>query len=329
MTPPRLTIGIPTLDRWEHLQDAIKEAMGQTLPARIIVADQGKCPETKGVCDSWSDHPWFKRIDSPATNLWENWRFVAEQAIEDGAEFFTWLQDDDYLNEYFSMRVCRAFDHYRDANVYCSNLAMSYDNHLGFLHVRNWGPCVPVDVRRNRPTCYPGNLLVIAGYLHSWCMSPAKSFRVNDQFKRMLETLPAECDCLTERLDVAACAMGNRFIVDPKPAGNWNIHDRNESQITGEKQPGQFAPAFAYLDAMMDQIPYWRNELAGWMSCLGGIGPNLLKTYYDHLRAHYHKSPYATQIYEIIEGAIKAAGIKIEPEKEETPADVNGHLVTA
>lgn len=329
MTRPRLFIGIPTLDRWEHLAESIKDAIAQTVPAQVIVADQGKTPETKGVCDSWCDNPFFKRVDSPATSLWENWRFVAEQAIEDGAEFFTWLQDDDYLNEYFSMRVVRAFDHYKDANVYCSNLGMSYSQNLGFLHVRNWGPAVPVDVRRNRPTCYPGNLLVIAGYLHSWCMSPAKAFRVNDQFKHMLETLPPECDCLTERLDIAACGLHSRFIVDPKPAGMWNMHDRNESQISGDKQPGQWAPAFAYLDSLMDQIPDWRSEMAAWMSCLGGIGPGLLKTYHDHLRQHYLKSNYATQIYEMLEDSLRAAGVKIEAEKEEAIADANGHLVTA
>lgn len=319
MTEPRLTLGIPTLDRHEHLSEALQNAMGQQVPVKIIVADQGQTKETKGVCAEWSDHPWFKRVDSPATNLWENWRFAAETAVEDGAEFFTWLQDDDFLIETFARRVIRAFDAFPEANVYCSNVAMCYGKGVGFLHVRNWGPKVPVDLVRGRPMSYPGNMMVIAGYFDSWCMSPAKSFRVNDQFRGMLETMPSECDCLTERLDVAACALGNKFIVDPRAAGYWNIHDRNESQITGEKQPAQFKPAFEYLDTMMDHIPDWRQELAVWMACLGNH--NLIKTYFDSIRPHRCKSPYAEQIATIFEEILIASGVKIEPEVK---AETNG-----
>jgi hypothetical protein len=315
MSKPRLTLGIPTLDRHEHLSETLQNAMGQQVPVSIIVADQGKTPETKGVCDEWSSHPHFKHVESPATSLWENWRFVAEQAIDDGAEFFTWLQDDDYLVETFAKRVVRSFDAFPEANLYCSNVAMCYGKGMGFLQVRNWGPTVPVDLIRGRPMCYPGNMLVIAGYFNSWCMSPAKSFRVNKQFRNMLETLPGNCDCLTERLDIAACGVGSKFICDPRAAGYWNIHDRNESQITGEKQPAQFLPAYEYLDNLMDLVPDWKNDLLFWM---GNIPPHWIKDYMKHMVVHKHKGRYALEVYDVFAESLRAIGMDISDIEDET-----------
>ena len=279
------------------------------MPAKVIVCDQGKCPETRDICKEWEGHPHFRRIESPATNLWQNWRHVAEAAADDGAEFFSWLQDDDGLSEKFACRVVRAMDHYKDAGAYCSNLALAYDNCLGFKHVSNPGPKVPVDIVHGRPMPWPGDLLTILGYFDSWCMSPAKAFRVDGQFRAMLASLPDNCDCFTERLDVAAACQGRHFVVDPKQAGYWNIHGKNESQITGETQPGQVAPAYAYLDTLMDRIPDWRQELLGWMTV---CPPGLVETYFKGGLAHRDKSPYCSQILDLFEDSMRVGGFDVD-----------------
>ena len=313
MSQPRLTIGIPTYqraaDRPGLLQQAIRDAIGQTTPTRVIVCDQGKTDECRDICREWQEHPDFIYAASPATSLWENWRYVAELAADDGAEFFSWLQDDDGLSEKFSSRVCRSMDYFPDAGAYCSNLALAYDNCLGYKHVSNPGPKVPVDIVHGRPMPWPGNLLVILGYFDSWCMSPAKAFRVDDQFRTMLASLPGDCDCFTERLDVAGACAGRRFIVDPKQAGYWNIHGKNESQLTGATQPGQVKPAYAYLDTLMDGIPDWRQELLGWMTV---CPPGLVETYYKGGYQHREKSHYTDQILNLFEDAMAGGGFDME-----------------
>jgi len=323
---PRLTIGIPTykraLERPELLQQAIRDAIGQTVPTRVIVCDQGKSDECRGVCREWSGHPHFRYMESQATTLWENWRHAAETAADDGAEFFSWLQDDDGLSEKFASRVCRAMDYYPDAGAYCSNLALAYDNNLGYKHVSNPGPKVPIDVVHGVPMAWPGALLTILGYFDSWCMAPAKAFRVDDQFREMLRGLPGDCDCFTERLDIAGACVGRRFVVDPKQAGYWNIHGKNESQVTGEKQPGQVVPAYAYLDTLMDRIPEWRNELLGWMSV---APPAMVETYFKGGLPHREKSGYAAQILDVFEDAMANGGFDVEKIK----ADVAGKAVAA
>lgn len=320
MPEPRLTIGIPTKNRAiecpERLQRAVHFILGSSIPVKVIMADQGHSDECRLLCKEWEQHPHFKRIDSPATNLWENWRFVAETAADEGAEFFMWHQDDDLLSIRTARRVVNSFDHFTDATVYCSSLALAYDNLLGRLDKSNPGPRVPVDVLYGQPMAWPGNLLTIIGYVDSWAMSPAKAFRVNDQFRGMLATLPAECDCYTERLDIAACAFGHKFIVDPNRAGCWVIHKTNESQITGETQAAQVQPAYDYLDRLMDRIPDWRQELLGWMSCLGEA--DLIKTYYANTYKHADKSPYCAQIVNIFGEALEAGGMDLAKLRGET-----------
>ena len=51
MSTPRLTIGIPTLDRPTLLQRAIDSCLAQTVPVKIMIADQGNTEGTKLVLD--------------------------------------------------------------------------------------------------------------------------------------------------------------------------------------------------------------------------------------------------------------------------------------
>lgn len=330
---PKLTIGIPTFNRPERLQAAIQSAMGQTIPVKVLVANQTDDDDWELVCKEWLDHPNFKCVQSPATTLWENWRFVAETAADDGAEFFTWLQDDDLLADRFARRVVRSFRHYPGATVYCANLRMAYDNRLGFVGRGNFGPNVPVDIIRGAVMAWPADMLVIAAYFSSWCMSPAKSFRVTDQFRTMLRDLPGNCDCMTERLDIAGAGIGHEFICDPAMAGVWVMHGKNESQISGDRQEGQVEPAYAYLDTLMDQIPHWRKSLAEWMICLGNAYD--IESHWKHMRPHRKKSPYAMQISDIFEDSLRTVGSKAvaeadkETEEELADANANGHLIPA
>ena len=98
-------------------------------------------------------------------------------------------------------------------------------------------------------------------------------------------------------------------MVDPKQAGYWNIHGKNESQITGETQPGQVAPAYAYLDTLMDRIPDWRQELLGWMTV---CPPGLVETYFKGGLAHRDKSPYCSQILDLFEDSMRSGGFDVD-----------------
>lgn len=314
MPEPRLTIGIPTYNRPERVHRAIQSAIGQTIPVRVLIADDGTNDETEKVCRQWMDHPNFEYIRSGAKTLWQNWRFVAHEAVIRGAEFFAWLQDDDILRNETARRMVRNFDHYPGANVYCANLKMGYDNLMGCLWVGNWGPKIPVDIMYGQATTFSGKLLVPVGYFDSWAMSPAKAFRVDKHFVDMLYSLPDGCDMFTERLDIATVGMYGEAICDPASAGVWIMHGRNESQVTGHTCNGQVKVAFEYLDSLMDNLPGWREELFAWLGCLGT--PGTVKEFHKNLAPHRGKSPYAAQITQIFEDLLIACGEKVELESE-------------
>lgn len=303
---PRLTIGIPTFNRPERLPRAIQSCLGQSVPVRVIVADDGDTDEPGRICKEYADNPNFTYLRSPAKKLWHNWRWCAQRACEAGAEYFMWLQDDDLIAPRVARRVVRAFDQFPDATVYTSRLCMAYDNMLGCAWVGNWGPKIPLDLLWGGMTTYPGKLLVPIAYFDSWSMSPAKAFRVGDDFRSMLEALPDDCDMFTERLDVATMGLTGKAIADPNMAGYWMIHGRNESQLTTATCNDQVARAFAYIDTLMDRVPAWRDELLSWMACLGTV--DLIESLYNGIKDHRGKSPYCDQILNLWEDILGPMG---------------------
>lgn len=314
MSTPRLTIGIPTHNRPERLERAIQFAFGQTAKVRVIVGDNGDNDEAEKVCEPWKDREDFAYYRSPESKLWPNWRWIANKAVEEGAELFMWHQDDDLIRLHTAKRIIKGFDQFPDAVVWTSSLAMSYDNMLGCRWVGNWGPKIPLDVLYGQQTTYPGKLLLPAAYFDTWAMAPAKAFRVGDAFSGMLADLPDGCDMFTERLDIAYMGLHGKAIADPAVAGLWVIHGRNESQITGATCEDQVRTAFRYLDGLMDKCPEWRDQLFSWMTCLGT--PDMLKSLRNNIVDHVDKSPYCSQICDIFTDVLRSAGV---PDSELQP----------
>lgn len=320
---PRMCVGIPTFNRPERLHRAIQSVMGQSIPVRVIVADDGDTDEPERICREWSDNPNFTYLKSPAEKLWHNWRWVAERAIEAGATYFSWLQDDDLLAAHYARRVVRSFDRFPQGQVYLSSLKLSYDNMLSVGWVTNPGPRVPLDFLYLQPTTFPGKLLLPVAYFDTWAMSPAKAFRVGPAFRSMLDSIPDDCDMFTERLDLAAMGLHGDGIADPLHAGLWMIHGRNESQMTGDQCEVQLRSAYRWLDERMDGFPSWRDELLCWIACLGS--PNTLKAMHDNIKDHADKSPYASQIAALFADILRGSGYSAEDLKPRAKGVANAH----
>src|SRR5271166_44218 len=264
---PRLTIGIPTHDRPDMLSRAIRSALDQTVRCKIVVCDDGSNPKTDRVCRNCAeDNPDFSYRKSPATCLWENWRFTAEQADTD---FFLWLQDDDVVSPTLAERVIASFDRYPRASVYCSRLAMSYNNRLGCSFFGSWGPKLEVDYLHMQPTEFPGSLLVPVGYFDVWAQSPAKAFKVGDAFRLMLSSLPSMCDKYTERLDIAFMGLHGTAVCDPGVAGYWYQHTGMTSTLTEKEDRRQAVICYKFLDMLVEACPNWRDLVFDWLSTPG------------------------------------------------------------
>ena len=259
---PRLTIGIPTKDRPEHLQHAIDSCLKQTRPVCVVVADQGHSEGTDAVMARYRDHPHVEHRPTEATCLWENWRAAAEICDTD---FFAWLQDDDTISRVFSDRVVKSFDAFPQALHWQASCYVSPDR----IHAVRWGwngPQVGVNMQDLVPEMWPGEYLVGSMYCLCWALAPGWAFRCGTEFDACLENIPSDCDLLTERLIPAEMGSRGPFIADPITAGYWHHHGQNESYKqcadgSAERQTRVFVDT---LDKIVDRTPDWDAALSHW-----------------------------------------------------------------
>ena len=253
---PKLTIGIPHLDRTDMLRRAIESCLRQTVPVHVVVADQGHTQATHDLLSAYQ----VEHLHSTATCLQENWEQAARAC---DTPYFSWLQDDDVLAPTYAARVCAAFEQFPNALHWQARLACTTETNLAWWCLAN-GPWLPMDMMHGRIDQWNGSVLVPAAYLSSWALSPAVAFRCGEAFNAALSCMPLDCPIFSERLILAEMGSRGPFVADPMVAGYWMQHDENESRNQHKDQPRQTTITIHYLDKMMDTLPStWENEFLG------------------------------------------------------------------
>ena len=295
---PRITFGIPTHNRPELLPHAIDSALNQTVPCRIIVADDGNSDDTlKLLMDRYeSRYPGgttIRHLPTGEISLWENWTAAAKAC---DTEFFAWLQDDDVVRPQLAERIIAAFDAYPAADTYLACNKIALDRRHIWWNNGN-GPWVPLEAdgvvdqwecEIFRPTCY----------FLSWSLSPAVAFRVGDNFTRSLDAMPLDCAIFAERLILAG--MTGRFVADPYVAGLWIQHNDNESRNLHDDQPRQSTILISKLDKLMDETPNWEEVLLLWAKLQM---PNWIIGWLNdlaHIQREGGKSRYGEAIHNVL-----------------------------
>lgn len=263
--PPRLTIVIPTFNRPELLPRALDSALKQTVPVRVIIADDGDTETTAALlAERYAEileAGVIVHLRTGADNAWDNWRAGAEAAE---TEFVAWLQDDDLVRPTYVRRIVGAFDNCPEADVWMARLACAPDGRMGCWYLAN-GPWVPMDLIDGQPYSFgEGSILASTSYFTSWSLSPALAYRNNDTFRRALRAMPPRCDMFVERLIPALAADGGRFIADPVIAGYWIQHGDQLSQKQYPDQPRQTRLLVPVLDELLDRLEGWEESLAAW-----------------------------------------------------------------
>lgn len=259
MTPPKLTIGIPTLNRPEMLQQAIESCLKQTIPVHIVVADQGHEPETAEVLRRYGDHPHVEHILTEATCLWENWEAAA---LACDTPYFAWLQDDDVVARGYANRIVHSFERWPDVLHWQARCLLGKDAEWGAWWSWN-GPMMPMQYLAGKPAAWEGTVIVPVMYLTSWALSPGVAFRCGEAFNSALEQMPTHCDLFSERLILAYMGAQGRFAADPVIAGQWIHHGQNESYKQHKNQEEQQKVCFEHLDKLMDTIE-WGGAFQSW-----------------------------------------------------------------
>jgi glycosyltransferase involved in cell wall biosynthesis len=283
---PKLTIGIPTFNRPEFLPKALRSALGQNRPVRVIVTDNGDSAPTEGILASEEfKEAGITYIKTTEPGAWPNWRAAAE-ACE--TEYFAWLQDDDVVRNTYADRIIDVMDYFPDVNCWMARLACAYSAELGMPYKGNC-PLVPMDLLSGKPARWMGGEIIAAtSYVTSWSLCPALAYRNNARFREALRAMPVQADIFIERLMPAYVSVGAPIVADPIIAGYWVQHTRmlhlaqnadiDEARI-------QINNSFATLDTLMDEIEAsgadWRQALRNW---LGFIPFDHLKGWMDGVK---------------------------------------------
>lgn len=255
------------------LPRALDSALDQTVPARILIADDGDCDRTVGILrDRYGEHLRGGRIihlRTGAVEPWENWRAGAE-ACE--TELVSWLQDDDIVCKQYVERIIYAFakseqlgarPHVWMACLDCADPSAQFGLHFAFN-----GPIFPMKTLYG--VCEPchwleGSPLAASSYFTSHSLSPALAYRNGPKFRDALRTMPERMDVFIERLMPAEMALHGGVITDPAVVGYWRQHGSNLSRDQHPDQPRQTKLLVAHLDDLLDRIGDWQEPFLAWL----------------------------------------------------------------
>lgn len=108
MTPPLVTVAVPTLSRLHYLKEAVGSALAQDYPAvEVLVGDDGRSEELRAWCEALAAREPRVRYQRNARplGLAGNWNALADAAR---GEFITIIGDDDRLLPSFVGRLAGA-----------------------------------------------------------------------------------------------------------------------------------------------------------------------------------------------------------------------------
>lgn len=278
MPDTRLAIAIPHLNRTHFLKRLLPNLLPraadapppseedpdpQTVPATIVVCDQGQTDETAELMAEYAGNPHIVHLKSPATCLWENWRYGADWAIDNRFEFVSWCQDDDVVHERYVERILASFDRFPNASAWTARLCCG-ENPTNAIWYSSNGPLVPMHQLKKRQRECMGELLAPVAYITSWALSPAVAFRTALGARETLAEQPENCDLFTERTVLASAGKRGYIICDPVEIGLWIHHGKNECYSQRKHQKEQRETFTNWMDDFMDGLSNWEGVFNAW-----------------------------------------------------------------
>lgn len=305
----RVTIGIPTLGaRPDRLQKAIGAALGQSIPARVLVSLQGDVPGAIDAIEPYLSHPLVRLVRSPAACLWENWTHAAEMC---DTEIFAWLQDDDILSPHFARRIINALDRHPNAAAWIARLGVSFTDGAS-LWWQATGPMVPMDLISGGLTEIDGLLLAAGSYFSSFALSPGVAFRATPDAIAAINRVPKDSDLFAERTVLAELGTLGAIVCDPAIVGCWCQHEGNESrrQVMAGESVRQFGVMERAIAPILDSKPNWKQALHGW-SCI--VGREVCERWLSDTHRFLPGTDHFREAREIVAGAAGISHANAEP----------------
>lgn len=206
-----LTIGIPTYNRSAYLRTALASALGQTSSeVKIIVSDNASTDDTEAVVGELGGRIRYERA---GTNLGPMNNFIRLLELCD-TEYFSWLQDDDCLDQRFAERALCAFRANPAITIY-SAFALMSEGMESHYKAKVYGPSFPADFLTGKSVqIVDGRLVTPFSLFMSVTFPPVAAFRT-ESLRAVLRSRSGLTDLFAERTWGAHAAASGLFAVDP------------------------------------------------------------------------------------------------------------------
>lgn len=218
---PLFSIGIPTYNRCQLLQEALASACAQSYaPLEIIISDNASTDGTEAYVSALND-PRVRYVRHPVNRGGpENFVQCVEQAR---GEYFSWLQDDDILFSDFACRATTAFEHDREAVGYLA-VAVHAENPRMLYNDRLFPTAYPLDWIRGSVAVVPPTVIQGVAPFASFAIPPVMAFRTA-ALRRIVRTcFEPSCQLYHERLLLSAIATQGKMLAVPFIAGIFRAH---------------------------------------------------------------------------------------------------------
>lgn len=266
---PTFSVGIPTFNRVDLLQEAVASALTQSQPGiEVIVSDNASTDGTEEWCRSLADSRVKYVRSSENRGALKNFANCVDAATGD---YFSWLQDDDVIFADFAVRAVEALERHH-ADAYLAIAIRGHSPSFVFWDAL-YAPPVPMDWVRQIPRPIDAGIVAALSLFVSVAIPPVIAFRR----KFLLSHVPAMTDerfpLYSERLLLVSAAAAGRVLVAPHVAGVFREHNAqlHKSQLDqrgdAQRQWEEFVRA---LDRLVDDRRVDLSCFVEYLKCVPG-----------------------------------------------------------
>ena len=298
---PRFTIGIPTYNRPEELKRSITSALDQSLAdVEVIVSNNGTNPGTIETVRSFGDRVRYQR-NTDRLGATANFEMVFEMARTD---YFSWLQDDDFIHRDFAKRALQAFDMADDVAAYAC-FSVKTPSPTTFYHSILTGPAIPARWMQSEVTLLKGELVAPASLFYSFGNPPALAYRSRD-LQRAIQTIQNRCILFDERILLAGTIINDKVAVDPWPGAIFSDHDDQDyKRIFREEPEARINQWYILADAigelLKDRGDAWKEPTIAYFRDLPiEYRLNWLRFYCPDVNAWRKANPIAREVWPML-----------------------------
>jgi glycosyltransferase involved in cell wall biosynthesis len=222
MSQSKITIGIPTFNRYRFLEESLNSVLQQTYnDVSIIISDNASTDHiTEEVLYILKSKKNIKYIKNEV-GITPQQNFLQLLNLCE-TEYFTWLQDDDLFNKDFIKRAVHNLDSDPDINIYCAYAQRATQTNINH-QVAFWGSPFNLDWFNEEKYILEAKYLYPLSLFYTIGFSPVAVFRKETLLNSRIY-FDKSYPIFFERMISASSSSNGKILIDAYIGALFRIH---------------------------------------------------------------------------------------------------------